>query len=127
MDIAIANFVNSNCLPFLLTRCPKFLKVVAEAKNVGTKYLPPNQNQMSVTLLDGLYVSNYDEMMRTLLLESRIFVNTIYDDSATITNTPLLTFWWLALTIHPRCLRLLIAPAKWQMGVKKMQHTLTVL
>jgi hypothetical protein len=90
MDIAIANFVHSNCLPFSLTRCPKFLKVIAEAKNVGTKYLPPNQNQMSGTLLDGLYVTNYDEMMRTLLLESRIFGVTIFGDGATITNTPLI-------------------------------------
>jgi hypothetical protein len=88
MDIEIANFIHSNGLPFSLTRCPKFLKVIAEAKNVGTKYPPPNQNQMSGTLLDGLYVSSYDEMMRTLLLESRIFGVTIYGDSATITNTP---------------------------------------
>ncbi len=57
MDIAIADFVHSNCLPFSLIRCPKFLKVIAEAKNVGTKYLPPNQNQMSGTLLDGLYTA----------------------------------------------------------------------
>ncbi len=42
MDIAIANFVHSNGLPFSLTRCPKFLKVIAEVKNVGTKYLHPN-------------------------------------------------------------------------------------
>ncbi len=42
MDIAIANFVHSNCLPFSLTRCPKFLKLIAEAKNVAMKYLPPN-------------------------------------------------------------------------------------
>ncbi len=120
MDIAIANFVHSNCLSFSLTRCPKFCKAIAEAKNVGTKYLPPNQNQMSGTLLDGLYDSNYDEMMRTLLLESRIFGVTIYGDGATLTTPPLLTFWRLALTIHPRCLRLLIVPAKWQLGVKKM-------
>ncbi len=90
MDIAIANFVHSNCLPFSLTRCPKFLKVIAEAKNVGTKYLPPNRNQMSGPFLDELYVSNYDQMMRTLLLESRIFGVTIYGDGATITNTPLI-------------------------------------
>ena len=93
MDIAIANFVHSNCLPFSLTRCPKFLKVIAEAKNVGTKYLPPNQNQMSGPLLDGLYISNYDEMMRTLLLESRIFGVIIYGDGTTITNTPLINIF----------------------------------
>jgi hypothetical protein len=45
---------------------------------------------MSGTLLDGLYISNNDEMMRTLLLESRIFGVTIYGDSATISNTPLM-------------------------------------
>jgi hypothetical protein len=89
MDIAITKFVHSNCLPFSLTRCPKFLKVIAEATNVSTKYLPSNQNQMSGTLLDGLYISNYDEMMRTLLLESRIFGATIYGDGETIRNTPL--------------------------------------
>ncbi len=127
MDIAIADFVHCNCLPFSLTRCLKFLKVIAEAKNVGTKYLPPNQNQMSGTLLDGLYISNYDEMMRTILLESRIFGVTIYGDGATSQTPPLLTFWGLALTIHPRCLRLLIVPAKWQLGVKKMGPTLPVL
>ncbi len=47
---------------------------------------------MSGTLLDGLYVSNYDEMMRTLLFESRIFGVAIYGDGATITNTPLINF-----------------------------------
>jgi hypothetical protein len=45
---------------------------------------------MSGPLLDGLYISNYDEMMRTLLLESRIFGVTIYCGSTTITNTPLI-------------------------------------
>ncbi len=45
---------------------------------------------MSGTLIDGLYISNYDEMMRTLLLKSRIFGVTIYGDGATITNTPLI-------------------------------------
>ncbi len=45
---------------------------------------------MSETLLDGLYISNYDEMMRTLLLESRIFGVTTCGDGATITNTPLI-------------------------------------
>jgi hypothetical protein len=39
---------------------------------------------MSGTLLDGLYIFNYDEMMRTLLLESRIFGVTIYGDGAVL-------------------------------------------
>ncbi len=40
---------------------------------------------------------------------------------------PLLTFWQLALTIRLRYLKLLIVPAKWQLGVKKMRPTLPVL
>jgi hypothetical protein len=90
MDIAVADFFHSNCLPFSLTRCPKFIKVIAEAKNVGTKYQTPNRNRMSGPLLDGLYESNYDEMMRTLLIDSRIFGISIFGDGATITNTPLI-------------------------------------
>jgi hypothetical protein len=45
---------------------------------------------MSGPLLDGLYESNYDEMMRTLLIDSRIFGISIFGDGATITNTPLI-------------------------------------
>ena len=90
MDIAVADFFHSNCLPFSLTRCPKFIKVIAEAKNVGTKYQTPDRNRMSGPLLDGLYESNYDEMMRTLLIDSRIFGISIFGDGATITNTPLI-------------------------------------
>jgi hypothetical protein len=127
MDIAIADFVHSICLPFSLTRCPKFLKVIAEAKYVGTKYLPPNLNQMSGTLLDGLYVTNYDEMMRTLLLSQESLVLPFLVTVQQLQTLPLLTFWRLALTIRPRCLRLLIVPARWQLGVKKMQPTLPVL
>ncbi len=35
MDIAIADFVHSNYLPFSLTRCPKFLKVIADRHKVS--------------------------------------------------------------------------------------------
>jgi hypothetical protein len=43
MDIAIADFVHSKCLPFSLTRCPKFLKVIAEAKNVAQSISLPTK------------------------------------------------------------------------------------
>jgi hypothetical protein len=120
-------YVHSNCLPLSHTRCPKFLKVIAEAKNVGTKYLPPNQNQMSGTLLDGLYISNYDEMMRTLLLESRIFGVTIYGDGATITNTPLINVLAASPNNPSALLEIVDCTSQMALGVKKMQPTLPVL
>jgi hypothetical protein len=73
-----------------MTSCPKFLRLIGAAKTVGSKYVPPNQNQMSGPLLDALFTTKYDEMMKTLLLESRIYGVTIFGDGATITNIPLL-------------------------------------
>ena len=90
MDIAVADFMHSHMLPFSLTECPKFLKLLNTAKSLGTGYLPPDRRKMSGTLLDILYDTNKEEMIKNLLLESKIFGVTIFGDGATITNVPLM-------------------------------------
>ncbi len=90
MDIAVADFMHSHMLPFSLTECPMFLKLLNTAKSLGTGYLPPNQRKMSGPLLDMLYDTNKEEMIKNLLLESNIFGVTIFGDGATITNVPLM-------------------------------------
>jgi len=90
MDIAIADFMHSHMLPFSLTECPKFLKLINTAKSMGTGYLPPDRRKMSGPLLDVLYDTNKEEMIKNLLLESKIFGVTIFGDGATITNVPLM-------------------------------------
>ena len=90
MDIAVANFMHSHMLPFSLTECPKFLKLLETAKSLGTGYLPPDRRKMSGPLLDVLYDTNKEEMIKNLLLESKIFGVTIFGDGATITNVPLI-------------------------------------
>jgi hypothetical protein len=35
MNIAIADFIHSNCLPFSLAEDPKFLKLIMVAKSLG--------------------------------------------------------------------------------------------
>ena len=90
MDIAIADFMHSHMLPFSLTECPKFLKLLDTAKSLGTGYLPPDRRKMSGPLLDILYDTNKEEMIKNLLLESKIFGVTIFGDGATITNIPLM-------------------------------------
>ncbi len=90
MDIAIADFMHSHMLPFSLTECPKFLKLLNTAKSLGTGYLPPDRRKMSGPLLDVLYNTNKEEMIKNLLLESKIFGVTIFGDGATITNIPLM-------------------------------------
>ena len=80
----------SHMLPFSLTECPKFLKLLNTAKSLGTGYLPPDRRKMSGPLLDMLYDTNKEEMIKNLLLESKIFGVTIFGDGATITNVPLM-------------------------------------
>ena len=90
MNICIADFMHSHMLPFTLTECSKFLKVLQMAKSLGTGYLPPDQRKMIGPLLDVLYDTNKEEMIKNLLLESKIFGVTIFGDGATITNIPLM-------------------------------------
>jgi hypothetical protein len=90
MDIAVANFMHSHMLPFSLTECPKFLKLLNTAKSLDTGYLPPDRRKMSGQLLDIIYDTNKEEMIKNLLLESNIFGVTIFGDGATITNVPLM-------------------------------------
>ncbi len=52
INIAGANFMHSHILPFSLTECPKFLKLLNTAKTLGTGYLPPDRRKMSGPLLD---------------------------------------------------------------------------
>jgi len=52
INIADANFMHSHILPFSLTECPKFLKLLNTAKTLGTGYLPPDRRKMSGPLLD---------------------------------------------------------------------------
>jgi len=89
MDIAITNFMHSHMLLFSLTECPKFLKLLNTAKSLGTGYLPPDRRKMSGPPLDLLCDTNKEEMMKNLLLESKIFGVTLFGDGATITNVPL--------------------------------------
>ena len=42
MDIAVADFMHSHMLPFSLTECLKFLKLLNMAKSLGRGYLPPD-------------------------------------------------------------------------------------
>jgi hypothetical protein len=54
IDIVVADFMHSHMLPFFLTECPKFLKLLNTAKSLDTGYLPPDRRKMSGPLLDIL-------------------------------------------------------------------------
>lgn len=89
MNIAIADFIHSNCLPFSLADDPKFLKLIEVAKSLG-KYKPPSWQLIGSKYLDALHKINWDEQMKTLRSEATIFGITIFGDGATIKTVPLL-------------------------------------
>jgi hypothetical protein len=89
MNIAIADFIHSNCLTFLLAEDPKFLKVVHVEKSLGA-YKPPNRQLIGGKYLDALHQINWREQMKTLLSEATIFGITTFGDGATIKTIPLL-------------------------------------
>lgn len=89
MNMAIADFIHSNCLPFSLSEDPKFLKVIQVAKMLGA-YKPLNRQLIGGKYLDALYDINRREQMKTLLSESSTFGITLFGDGATIKTVPLL-------------------------------------
>jgi hypothetical protein len=73
MDIAIADFIFSNRPPISLVECAKFNKLIQSGRHIPTKYTPPHREKMAGPLLDNINQSTYDEQMRSLLKESKVF------------------------------------------------------
>ena len=89
MDMAIADFVHSNCLPFSLAEDPKFLRVIEVAKSLGP-YKPPSRKDIGEKYLDALHEMNWKEQMKTIVCEGNVFGITIFGDGATIKSVPLI-------------------------------------
>jgi hypothetical protein len=52
MDVAIADFIHSYCLPFSLAGDPKLMKIIKEARNLGPSYTPPDRHDIGgITLM----------------------------------------------------------------------------
>jgi hypothetical protein len=74
MNIAIADFIHSNCLPFLLAQDAKFLRVIEVAKALG-EYKPPQQDKIAGKYLNTLYDMNCKAKMKNLLSEGNTLVS----------------------------------------------------
>ncbi len=92
MDIAIADFFFSNGLPMSLVECGKFHKLIQSARHIPPKYTPPYREKMAGPLLDDIYQSTYDEQMRSLLKESKVFCIALFGNGATIQKVPMMIF-----------------------------------
>jgi hypothetical protein len=92
MDIAIADFIFSNGLPISLVECAKFNKLIQSSRHIPPKYTPPYRKKMAGPLLDKIYQSTYDEQIRSLLKESKVFGIALFGNGATIQKVLMINF-----------------------------------
>jgi hypothetical protein len=88
-DIAVADFIMSNALPFSLSEDPKFRRVLEVAKNLGPNYKTPDRRAIGGKLLDSLYRSGFEDQLQSLRQEADVFGISIFGDGATIKSVPL--------------------------------------
>jgi hypothetical protein len=62
------------------------------------------QEKMAGLLLDNIYQSTYDEQMRSLLKESKVFGIALFANGPTIQKVQMMNFWDLVQTTHMHCL-----------------------
>jgi hypothetical protein len=123
MDIAIADFIFSNRLPISLVECAKFNKLIQSARHIPSKYTPPYRKKMARPMLGNIYQSTYDEQMRSLLKESKVFGIALFGNSATIQKVPM-TFFWGSSPNNPFALFDIVdCTSKWQRVEKRMLNT----
>jgi hypothetical protein len=124
MDIAIADFIFSNLLPISLVECAKFNKLIQSTRHIPPKYSPPYRKKMAGPLLDDIYQSTYDEQMRSLLIEPKVFGIALFGDGPTIQKIPLMSFLGSSPNNLLALLDIVVAPVKWKRVGKRMLNTL---
>ncbi len=92
MDIAIVDFIFSTGLPISLVECAKFNKLIQSTGTFLQNILLLTGKKMSGPLLDNIYQSTYDEQMRSLLKESKIFGIALFGNGPTIHKVPMMIF-----------------------------------
>jgi hypothetical protein len=124
MDIAITDFIFSNGLPIILVECTKFHKLIQSARHIPPKYTPPYRKKMAGPLLEDIYQSTYDEQMRSLLKESKVFGIALFGDGATIQKVPMMFFLGSSLNNPFALLDIVDCTSEMAKGGKRMLNTL---
>jgi hypothetical protein len=62
-------------------------------RHIPPKHSPPYRKKIAGPLLDDIYQSTYDEQMRLLLKESKVFGIALFGNGATIQKVPMMIFF----------------------------------
>ena len=67
----------------------KTKKVIDIARSIPAYYVPPNFHRVSGDILTSIYDTNWDQEMKLLVLDAKIFDVTLFGDGATIKTVPM--------------------------------------
>jgi len=90
MDIAIADLIHSNVLPFTFGKDMKFQKCIDIARRLPPDYVPPDRHAVGGPLLNALYSINWTEGITMLLADCQLYGITLFGDGATIKTIPMI-------------------------------------
>ena len=90
LTMAIADFIHSYGLNFSLAQKPKFRKILALARAVGSDYKPPSRNQVAGELLDLNYESYINSNISKLMKDADVYGVCLLGDGATVKRMPLI-------------------------------------
>ena len=90
MDVAVADMIHSNLMPFTFGRDIKFLKCIDLARYVPADYITPDRRAVGGKLLKTLYTINWQEGVAMLVSDSMLYGVTLFGDGATIRTIPMI-------------------------------------
>ena len=89
LTMAIADLCHAEALPFNLPEKPRFKIVLALAKGLRSKYVPPSRKDVSTELLDLNFQQYKIRNLYLLLKQSEVFGLSFLGDGSTVKNFPL--------------------------------------
>ncbi len=90
LNVAIADCIHSNSLPFRLTKDPKFVAMIRAAKFAPSNYVTPTRFAIAGELLDATYNTYMAEVKSEIERDADLLGLTIYGDGATIDKRPMI-------------------------------------
>jgi hypothetical protein len=90
MDVAVADMIHSNLMPFTFGRDMKFMKCIDLARTLPAECVPPDRHAVGGKLLKTLYTINWDEEITLLVADSKLYGVTLFGDGATIRTIPMI-------------------------------------
>ena len=92
MDVALANFVHCKGLSFNLAEDDLMTRIIEITRTLDNKYRGPNRNRVGGELLDGVYNTNQDKNLDSIVDEAEVFGIAGYGDLATIDKYACINF-----------------------------------